>query len=146
MVEISGWRNLFLEVCALSESAERQYGIAHLSYSNYILERLALCIDTCSNIHVVSTLASDLQECSRNLTELIETLQRLHNRWEEYKSFLEGPTQYNTLLTTQQLGRGRLQFQVSKSQVEYLASLSFKWTEIASILGLSRMTLYRYDM
>ena len=94
----------------------------------------------------VSTLASDLQECSRNLTELIETLQRLHNRWEEYKSFLEGPAQYNTLLTTQQLGRGRPQFQVSKSQVEYLASLSFKWTEIASILGLSRMTLYRYDM
>ena len=76
MVEISGWRNLFLEVSALSESAERQYGIAHLSYSNYILERLALCIDTCSNIQeiiVVSTLASDLQECSRNLTELIET-------------------------------------------------------------------------
>ena len=92
MVEISGWRNLFLEVSALSESAERR--IAHLSYSNYILERLALCIDTCSNIQeiiVVSTLASDLQECSRNLTELIETLQRLHNRWEEYKALLEGP-------------------------------------------------------
>ena len=80
MVEISGWRNLFLEVSALSESAERQYGIAHLSYSNYILERLALCIDTCSNIQeiiVVSTLASDLQECIRNLTELIETLQQV---------------------------------------------------------------------
>ena len=122
--------------------------IANLSYSNYILERLVLCIDTCANIQeiVVFTLASDLQECSRNLTELIQTLQRLHNRWEEYKSFLEGPAQYNTLLTTQQLGRGRPQFQVSKSQVEYLASLSFKWMEIASILGLRRMTLYRYDM
>ena len=29
---------------------------------------------------------------------------------------MEGPAQYNTLLTTQQLGRGRPQFQVSKSQ------------------------------
>ena len=140
MVEISGWRNLFLEVSAISESAERQYGIANLSYSNW---KGLLCALRHS---VVSTLASDLQECSRNLTELIETLQRLHNRWEEYKSFLEGPAQYNTLLTTQQLGRGRPQFQVSKSKVEYLASLSFKWTEIASILGLSRMTLYRYDI
>ena len=139
MVEISGWRNLFLEVSAISESAECQYGIANLSYSNW---KGLLCALTHS---VVSTLASDLQECSRNLTELIETLQRLHNRWEEYKSFLEGPAQYNTLLTTQQLGRGRPQFQVSKSKVEYLASLSFKRTEIASILGLSRMTL-RYDM
>ena len=103
MVEIR--RNLFLEVSALSESAERQYGIAHLSYSNYILERPALCIDTCSNIReiIVSTVASDLQECSRHLAELIETLQRLHNRWEEYKSILEGPLN-NTLLTTQQLG------------------------------------------
>ena len=129
-----------MEVSAISESAECQYGIANLSYSNW---KGLLCALTHS---VVSTLDSDLQECSRNLTELIETLQRLHNRWEEYKSFLEGPAQYNTSLTTQQLGRGRPQFQVSKSKVEYLASLSFKWTEIASILGLSRMTLYRYDM
>ena len=84
-MEISGWRNLFLEVSALSESAECQYGIAHLSYSNYIMERLALCKDTCSNIQeiiVVSTLASELQKCSQNLTELIETLQRLHNHWD----------------------------------------------------------------
>ena len=137
MVEISGWRNLFLEVSAISEC---QYGFANLSYSNW---KGLLCALTHS---VVSTLASDLQECSRNLTELKETLQRFHNRWEEYKSFLEGPAQYNTLPTTQQLGRGRPQVQVSKSKVEYLASLSFKWTEIASILGLSRMTLYRYDM
>ena len=93
MVEISGWRNLFLEVSAISESAECQYGIANLSYSNW---KGLLCALTHS---VVSTLASDLQECSRNLTELIETLQRLHNRWEEYKSFLEGSAQYNTLLT-----------------------------------------------
>ena len=28
--------------------------------------------------------------------------------------------------------------------MERLESLAFKWTEIASILGISRMTLYRY--
>ncbi len=68
---------------------------------------------------------------------------RLYRQWEDYKSFLEGPIQFSVVpLTIQHHGRGRPKFQVSKSQVEYLASLSFKWTEIASILGISRIGLF----
>ena len=40
--------------------------------------------------------------------------------------------------------RGRRpRFEISKDQVVYLASLSFTWTEIAALLGVSRMTLFR---
>ena len=31
----------------------------------------------------------------------------------------------------------------SVDQLEYMRSLSFSWTDIASLLGISRMTLYR---
>ena len=39
--------------------------------------------------------------------------------------------------------RGRPSFEISEDQLLYLSSLSFTWTEIASLLGVSRMTIYR---
>ena len=147
---VEEWSDFFDQVAALTESGQRQYGIANLNYSEYFIDRLALCINTCTSLLgtiTSSAVAGEATECTTSLTELIECLQRLHHRWVEYKSFLEGPYEhYHPLLTAQRAGgRGRPRFQVSKSQLEYLVSLSFKWTEIASILGISRMTLYRYD-
>ena len=95
-------------------------------HNSIILNIFALCIDTCSNIQEIidtSTQATELQECSHTVAELTEHLQRLHYRWGEYKSFLEGPVQYTCMLTTMHNGRGRPQFQVSKLQMEYLSSL-----------------------
>ena len=40
-------------------------------------------------------------------------------------------------------GRGRPKFDISKEQLEFLASMSFTWTQIAEMLGVSRMTIYR---
>ena len=34
---------------------------------------------------------------------------------------------------------------IAKEQIEYLLSISFTWTDIAVLLGISRMTLYRYS-
>ena len=39
--------------------------------------------------------------------------------------------------------RGRPKFDVSKDQLEYLKSMNFTWTEIAELLGVSLMTIYR---
>ena len=39
--------------------------------------------------------------------------------------------------------RGRPRFQISRDKLEYLWSLSFTWAEISSLLGVSRMTVYR---
>ena len=46
----------------------------------------------------------------------------------------------------ERISRGRPRFDISQSQLEYLASLSFSWSEIASLLGVSRMTIYRYNI
>ena len=131
----------------MTESSERQYGIANFGYTEYVIERLTLCINTCCNIKQTiesSDEATVLEEYVSLLLELIATLQTMFQKWEEYKSFLEGPAQQFLAPTVNCHEGGRPRFDVSRSQLEYLASMSFKWTEIASILGVSRMTLYRY--
>ena len=39
--------------------------------------------------------------------------------------------------------RGRPRFDINADQLEYLESLSFSWIDIASMFGVSRMTIYR---
>ena len=39
--------------------------------------------------------------------------------------------------------RGRPRFDIQREQLEYLSSLSFSWAQIASMLGVTRMTMYR---
>ena len=41
--------------------------------------------------------------------------------------------------------RGRPPFWIRRSHLEYLLSLGFTWTEMAALLGVSRLTLYRLD-
>ena len=36
-------------------------------------------------------------------------------------------------------------FEIAKEQIEYFLSISFTWIDIAALLGISRMTLYRYS-
>ena len=45
--------------------------------------------------------------------------------------------------TVQSSRRGRPRFEVPQEQIEYLRYLSFSWTSIALMLGVSRMTVYR---
>ena len=40
--------------------------------------------------------------------------------------------------------RGRPRFQISQEQLEYSHSLSFSWSDVSDMLGVSRMTIYRY--
>lgn len=45
--------------------------------------------------------------------------------------------------TVQSGRRGRPRFNITANQLSYLTSLSFTWVQIARMLGISRMTLYR---
>ena len=59
------------------------------------------------------------------------------NKWEEYADALDAVPS-TVPLETQRLSQrgepGRPRFEISKSQLEYLASLSFKWPEVAALL------------
>ena len=143
---VNGWTTFFEEVFHLTEGAERQYGIANVSYSDYVVERLELTINTCSSMLdcVNGSAEQELEECSSQLSHLLKCLHIMQKKWEEYKDCLEAdylPVHPERLRTP--FGRGRPRFDVSKAQIEYLSSLSFTWVEIAAIIGISRMTLYR---
>ena len=76
-------------------------------------------------------------------------LKLLHHRWEEYDEILDSypaVVQGGVSCSAPALvssGRGRPLFQITKEQLEYLSSLGFQWKEIAALLGVSRMTVYR---
>ena len=89
-------------------------------------------------------------ECCTTLTELIGCIRFIYRKWCEYEGILDSRANLSTFMayqassSTSPARAGRPQFDISKEQLEYLSSLGFKWTEVAALLGVSRMTIYRY--
>ena len=139
----------FDEIIKLLQEIDRQYGIANSSYTDYALERLEHCIISCNTLRerldVESSL--DLREYCAMLSSLIECLRGVYDKWEEYADILNSyPERYSYQVQMVRGNRvGRPRFQISRDQLLYLMSLSFKWTEISALLGVSRMTIYRLE-
>ena len=91
---------------------------------------------------------SGLEDYCRTAEELVGTLSGILRKWQEYESVIEGSIELRPStaheLSTVSAGPGRPWFDISKEQLQYLSSLGFSWTEVASLLGVSRMTIYRY--
>lgn len=148
---VDGLGFFFDEITSLVEEAERQYGLANLVYTEYVLERFEMCIVTCINVrdHLRVDSESGIGGsgyCS-SLNELIGCLRKLYREWEEHHGIQESLPTNSTLsyraplLQSPTIGLPR--FEIMKDQLLYLSSLAFKWTEIAALLSVSRMTLYR---
>lgn len=155
---MEGWVSYFRELSSVLRTAERQYGVADANFSEYIVERFELAIQSSASVSrsldnvQVELLAvgeeNAIEQCRQALQQLSGHLHFLLHQWREYQALLDSSLSvhsYRTpLVHAGSLGRPR--FDVSKEQLEYLLSLSFSWTEIASLLGVSRMTLYRYTL
>ena len=90
---------------------------------------------------------SGIEDYYRSTEELVSALKDILKKWQDYEGVLEA-TLESRPLTAHQLpvvgvGPGRPRFEISKEQLQYLSSLGFSWTEVASLLGVSRMTIYR---
>ena len=119
------------------EDAERQYGMA-----NHFI---------CALIYFITfgKLDESLEEYMSFLHELIECIKVICKKWAEYlESSLESRStlSYQTYAAQISSGPGTPKFHIAKDQLEYLSSLSFKWNEVAALLGVSRMTIYKYFM
>ena len=85
-------------------------------------------------------------EYKTNIDSLVECLRHVHDKWLEYEDIISIAAQrfsfqYRVGAIVQ--GRGRPRFDIAKEQLLLLSSLNFTWSEIASLLGFSRMTIYR---
>jgi len=140
------------EIARLVEDGDRQYGVANASYTEYFIERLELCIVACIDLRdtMLDDGSADLQDYCATLNQLIDCLRKLYHKWLEYEDLAEllpvrSAVSYQApLLQCSRLtGPGRPSFHISKDQLVYLNSLSFKWKDIAAMLNVSRMTIYR---
>ena len=152
-----GWENFFTSLGSFIESSERQYeGGANHQYSEYAIARLAMCSRNIAAIkeHIETAFdvssSEDQQAFTSLLTQLNELLLILNallEKWQLHQDELEQyATDYSYQAPTQHdlfPSPGRPQFHIPREQLEYLHSLYFTWTDIANILGVSRMTIYR---
>ena len=143
-------------------TSERQFGVANLSFCEYAIERIELAINSCTIIRRLfegphQDIAFDEEEervivdYKQCLNELIRYLQLALDEWKQYDTLLEATSsarpQHSYQVPLIYTGRqGRPQFNIDKEQLEYLVSISFSWNEISALLGISRMTLYRYSL
>ena len=155
---VEAWVSFFTELYQLLTTADRNFGICNLNMAEYVVERLELSIHSCSNLVMLfqtSNVALSNDELAvaneyRTLVDkLLSYLRESSDKWKYYMTVLERSSarddvSYQSSVTHSNGRRGRPKFEVSREQVEYLASLSFQWTEIAALLCISRMTLYRY--
>lgn len=151
---LNGWGAFFIEVAALLDEAQRNYGIANRNYTEYVLERMEMALNTCSEMHhrlLDTSRDVEMQAYCATLDELITSIRFIYRKWCEYENILDSRATHLSVSMAYQTGSsisiagvGRPQFDISKEQLEYLSSLGFKWIEIAALLGVSRMTIYRY--
>ena len=152
---VRDWRRYFDELASFLDNSERQMGTANEDFAEYVVERLGIAIINVSSIaeHIREQMKASRSnsECvqvgaryCQYLDELVELLRQLLQKWQDYQDHYEarGRFSYSSqLIYTNEPGRPR--FNVTAPQLQYLRSMSFTWVQIAGILGVSYMTVYR---
>lgn len=145
MEAVDQWTSFFEEVARLLHELNRQYGVGNHSYTDYAIERLGVCISSIRSLN--RAFNSSPGALGNDLDELVSHLTTIRAQWLGYKEVLSSLGDANHLAYQVQQSsthqRGRPSFIVSQDEIEYLLWMSFSWSEIASLLGISRSTLYR---
>ena len=149
-----GWERFFEELVQFLETCKQQSGIATEQLAEHMVERLEISIqsmnrlkDTVGQAIITQQGSEDQLQCYttyyRDVGALVESLQSVLREWQHYTSFLDrASTSAYTAPVEHSGGRGRPHFLISEDQLRYLCSMSFTWSEIAMLLGVSRMTVY----
>ena len=145
-----GWSDFFHEVSQLMQSSSRQFSTANEEYTEYVLERLSICARSVSAIkgqveEVDGDSSHVLFRVHQLLSDIVSRLQTLRRQWSEQLDNLASRFNFHSRAPTasEVATLGRPRFEITRAQLDYLRSLSFSWTEIAHLLGVSRMTVYR---
>ncbi len=155
--EVWGWETFFTELRSFIDSCDRQRGIAQPDFASYAIERLQIAVQNVTTIGNVlrnnidrhrgmHTHVDVLSRYSQYMDNLVRALHSIILDWETYLEDLDQQrvqVAYHAPVVRVPNQRGRPQFHVTGDQLEFLRSLSFSWTEIASLLHVSRMTVYR---
>ena len=148
-----GWERFFTELSSFLRTAERQMENANQAFSEYVLERLQISMLSLSALmdQLRSVAPSDTQQGSvsayyySEIAELLVCVREIASQWERHideQVHMHAATSYSA--PHENVARvGRPRFDITREQLQYLASMSFSWSHIAGMLGVSRSTLYR---
>ena len=150
------WETFFDEMESFIRSSQRQQRGASIEYAQFVSEkyesiiRNLICIVEVFNHNQPNESDEDgLQTWTTyrsTLRQLVDCCRSSAAEWGAYIDSMQSnpyPDSYLPPLLRQEHVRGRPSFEISRDQLIYLSSLSFTWTEIAKLLGVSRMTIYR---
>lgn len=163
---IHAWESFFGEVSSFLRSVERQSDTRHASesFTHYVLEKITVYMSSISSLlynmretiadTTVTRLAPSQSLLISDFISMLDVVyQYLKSTAHEWDLYLDEIYQHShsamylaPTLSESQRRRGRPRFDISCDQLEYLSSMSFSWTKIASMLGVSRMTIYRRRM
>jgi len=141
---------IFDEIATFLRESARQFGNCSENYASYALGRLEICITNVSRLNDHLENGMELvQPENRDVIAVyknsVGNLAQYLEEWQKYISAMERISESLRfrVATSDRPIRGRPQFIISKEQLEYLHSMSFSWTSIASLFGVSRMTIFR---
>ena len=151
--QLWGWNSCFDEITKFLHESGIQFGNCTENYANYVVERLEICITNIFHLkdHLENGLLLVLPEdhdivtgYKDNMDDLVMYLRSLSEEWHRYivaTEYVSESLRYR-VVTSDNVTRGQPPFIISKEQLEYLRSkISFSWTDLALLLGMSRMTL-----
>jgi len=152
--QLWGWEAFFQELDCFLRASGRQLGQCEESYASHVIERLEVFTISLTRLkehlqHSHGQIAEQYRPTVlgyvREMTQLIVYLRSLAREWQSYidaKERLSESLKYQASLS-RSTGKGRPRFSILKEQLEFLRSLCFTWSEIAQLIGVSRMTIYR---
>ena len=129
----------------------------YAAYALYVVERMEISVSNVRHLKDHLSHSSQRPDTTEDvcevvghyqsyLSELLVCLELLAVKWEEYVDRVQSIDVSQVYCAPMESSgasrRGRPRLEVTQDQLEYLSSLSFSWTEIAALLGVSRMTLY----
>lgn len=151
-----GWTSYFTEIATFIQSSERQFGrYVNQQFVEYVVGRLTGYLRHITDLrqHIADarqTAGSEegrsaIQSLVSSLDQLLHLLHQLIQQWQQHLESIgiqRTSSRYNTP-RQQSPGPGRPSFTITQEQLVHLRSLSFTWTDISRMLGVSRMTLHR---
>lgn len=152
--ELWGWEAFFDNLKSFIEDASRHLGNCTSRYAYYAAERMQMCVQFVSQLkdHIQDhmTLTSQpnfviLNYYSSEMESLVSLLRLLCQEWQRYIKVRERLTESVSYSAPVEhvSRRGRPRFTITREQLLYLRALCFTWTDIASLLGISRMMIFR---
>ena len=149
---LQSWDTFYQEVEQFVGSLDRHDGFANDAFTEYAIERLEVCIVGVTRLKdmfqpaiwrvlFTSEELRLLETYYGLLNELLICLRELARKWAHQWDMLNA---FNVQCATDLTGRqGRPKFDIRKNQLEYLEGMSFNWSQISQILGVSRTTIYK---